>query len=55
MFKRRARGEAIGVGTGERRLAYVAMMKAKNHLELVYTKVNPSRFLAEAGLISARA
>ena len=55
MFQRRPREETIGVGTGERRLAYVAMMRAKTHLELVYTKVNPSRFLAEAGLTSARA
>jgi len=38
----------------ERRLAYVAMTRARKVLELVYTAKNPSRFLVEAGLLDPR-
>jgi superfamily I DNA/RNA helicase len=44
-----ARGDGI---EAERRLAYVAFTRAKEHLELYYDKQRPSRFLIEAGLLS---
>ena len=36
----------------ERRLMYVGITRAKNHLELSYRQ-NPSRFLREAGLLTS--
>ncbi|MFN8463986.1 MAG: UvrD-helicase domain-containing protein [Caldilineaceae bacterium] len=38
----------------ERRLAYVAMTRAKAALELVYTEGKPSRFLVEAGFLEGQ-
>jgi superfamily I DNA/RNA helicase len=43
--------DAIEAGLeDERRLFYVALTRAKQHLYIVYTRAVPSRFLAEAGL-----
>jgi len=47
-----ARGEGI---EAERRLAYVAFTRAREHLELHYNTSKPSQFLAEAGLLAAPA
>jgi len=47
-----ARGEGI---EAERRLAYVAFTRAREHLELHYDRGKPSRFLLEAGLLRAPA
>ena len=46
-------GDPDGAGQeDERRLAYVAMTRARNTLEIVYSSATPSTFLSEAGLLA---
>jgi superfamily I DNA/RNA helicase len=45
-----ARGEGL---EAERRLAYVALTRARDRLEIHYDRQRPSRFLNDAGLIAA--
>ena len=48
--EQQARGEGV---EAERRLAYVAFTRAREHLELHHDAERPSPFLAEAGLLQA--